>query len=90
MRDVVETALGAVLVTGLGLTALILPCALIDMATGTNLSASLAVALLLAVAAGAILAAVAIHQRRCSDDKKPTADNQRSADRYVRKDRRRR
>lgn len=70
MRDLVETALGAVLVAGLGLAALILPCALIDMAVGTNLLGPVAVALLLALAAGAILGAVAIHQRRYSDDKK--------------------
>lgn len=47
MRDLVETALGVILVTGLGLAALILPCALIDMAAGTNLLGPVAVALLL-------------------------------------------
>jgi membrane protein implicated in regulation of membrane protease activity len=77
VRNLVETALGAVLVTGLGLAALILPCALIDVATGTNLLEPVAVALLLALAAAAILGAVAIYQRRHSDDKKGTADKKR-------------
>ena len=75
MRDLVETALGAVLVTSLGLAALILPCALIDMAAGTNLLGPVAVALLLALAAGAILGAVAIHQRRYSDNKQSNSGN---------------
>jgi hypothetical protein len=86
MRDLVETALGAVLVTGLGLAALILPCALIDRATGTNLLGPVAVALLLALAAGVVLGAVAIHQRRYSDDKKGTADHNGPADRHGRND----
>lgn len=81
MRDLVEAALGAVLVTGLGLAVLILPCALIDMAAGTNLLGPVAVALLLALAAGAMLGAVAIHQRRYSDDKKGTTDDKGPADR---------
>jgi hypothetical protein len=86
MRDLVETALGAVLVTGLGLAALILPCALIDRATGTNLLGPVAVALLLALAAGVVLGAVDIHQRRYSDDKKGTADHSGPADRHGRND----
>jgi membrane protein implicated in regulation of membrane protease activity len=75
VRDLVETALGVVLVACLGLAALLLPCALIDMAAGTNLFAPVAVALLLALAAGAKFAAVGIHQRRYSDDKKGAADD---------------
>jgi hypothetical protein len=90
MRDLVETALGAVLVTGLGLAALLLPCALLDMAVGTNFLRPVTAALLLAVAAGAILGAVAIYQRRYSGDKKPTADDKRTADLYDKNDWRRR
>jgi len=85
----VETALGAILVACLGLAALILPCALIDMAAGTNLLGPVAVALLLALAAAAILGAVAICQRRYSDDKKGTADNKGTADRDDKSERRR-
>ena len=90
MRDLVETALGAILVACLGLAALILPCALIDMAAGTNLLGPVAVALLLALAAGAILGTVAICQRRYSDGKKSTADNKGTADRDDKSDWRRR
>jgi hypothetical protein len=90
MRDLVETALGAVLVACLSLAALLLPCALIDVAAGTNLLGPVAVALLLAVAAGAILGAVAIHQGRYSDDKKGTAGKKGTADRYDKSDWRRR
>jgi hypothetical protein len=75
VRDLVETALGAILVACLGLAALILPCALIDMAAGTNLLGPVAVALLLALAAGAILGAMAICQRRYSGDKKSDRDD---------------
>jgi hypothetical protein len=90
MRNLVETALGAVLVTILVLGALILPCALIDVATGTNLLGPLAVALLLVLAAAAILGAMAIYQRRYSDDKKGTADSKGTADRHSRNDWRKR
>jgi hypothetical protein len=90
MRNLVETALGAVLVAVLVLAALILPCALIDVATGTNLMGPVAVVLLLALAAAAILGAVAIYQSRYSDDKKGTAASKGTADRYSRNDWRKR
>ena len=69
VRDLVETALGAALVACFGLAALILPCALIDMAADTNLLGLVAPALLLAFSAAAILGVVAALQRRYSDDK---------------------
>jgi len=62
-----ETALGLVLVVCLGLAALLLPCALIDVAAGTNLLGPVAAALLLGFSAAAILAVVATRQRRYSD-----------------------
>jgi hypothetical protein len=68
VRDLVETALGAVLVACLGLAALILPRALIDMAAGTNLLGPVAAALLLAFSAVAILSVVAMLQKRHCDD----------------------
>jgi hypothetical protein len=68
VRDLVETALGAVLVACLGLAALILPCALIDMAAGTNLLGPVAAALLLAFSAVAILSVVARLQKRYCND----------------------
>lgn len=63
MRDLVETALGAVFVMSLGLAALLLPCALLDVAAGTDLLGPMTVALLLALAAGAILGLLR-HQKR--------------------------
>jgi len=48
MRNLAETALGALLVAVLVVAALVLPCALIDVATGTNLLGPVAVVLLLA------------------------------------------
>jgi membrane protein implicated in regulation of membrane protease activity len=90
LRNLVETALGAVLVAVLVLAALILPCALIDVATGTNLLGPVAVVLLLVLAAAAILGAVAIYQKRYSDDKKGTADNKGTVDRHSRNDWRKR
>ena len=67
MRDLVETALGVVLVASLGLAALLLPCALIDIAAGTNLLWPVAGALLLGFSAAAILGVLAVQQRRYSD-----------------------
>ena len=67
MEDVMETALGLVLVVCLGLAALLLPCALIDVAAGTNLLGPVAAALLFGFSAAAILGVVAIRQRRYSD-----------------------
>lgn len=68
VKDLVETALGAVLVACLVLAALVLPCALIDLVAGTNLLGPIAAALLLAFSAAAILGVVAIQQRRSSGD----------------------
>ncbi len=45
VKDLVETALGVVLVACLALAAILLPCALIDMAAGTNLLEPVATAL---------------------------------------------
>ena len=67
MRDLVETALGVVLVACLGLAALLLPCALIDIAAGTTLLGPVMVALLVCFSAAAILGVVAVQQRRSSD-----------------------
>ena len=58
MRDLVETALGVVLVACLWLVALLLPCALIDIAAGTTLLGSVTAALLLCFSAAAILGVV--------------------------------
>ena len=89
VKDLVETALGVVLVACLVLAAIILPCALTDMAAGTNLLGPVTTALLLALSAAAILGVLAIQQRRHSDDKsghrslekKPNADNKGGTDR---------
>jgi hypothetical protein len=67
VRDLVETALGVVLVACLGLAALLLPCALIDIAAGTTLLGSVTAALLLCFSAAAILGVVAVRQRRYAD-----------------------
>ena len=83
-----ETALGAAWVACFSLAALILPCALIDMAADTNLLGLVAPALLLAFSAAAILGVVAALQRRYSDDrlgnrlldKKGTADGDHKSD----------
>lgn len=87
MRDLVETALGVVLVACLALTALMLPSALIDIAAGTNILEPVAVALLLGFSAAAILGVVAVRQGRYSDksghrssEKKGIADNKGTAD----------
>ena len=63
MRDLVETALGVILVVCLGLAALILPCALINMAAGTNLLGPVAAALLLAFSAVAICVVAMLQER---------------------------
>jgi hypothetical protein len=88
VRDLVETALGVVLVVCLGLAALLLPCALIDIAAGTNLLGPVAGALLLGFSAAAILGVLVIQQRRHSDksghrssEKTGAADNNGTADR---------
>jgi hypothetical protein len=87
VRDLVETALGVVLVACLGLAALLLPCALIDVAAGTNLFGPVTVALLLGFSAAAVLGVVAVQQRRYSDksghhspENKGIADNRGAAD----------
>jgi membrane protein implicated in regulation of membrane protease activity len=93
VRDLVETALGLVLVVCLGLAALLLPCALIDIAAGTNLLGPVAGALLLGFSAAAILGVLAVQQRRYADksghrssektgaaDKKGTADRDDNVD----------
>jgi hypothetical protein len=67
VRDLVETALGVALVACLGLAALLLPCALIDIAAGTTLLGPVTVTLLLCFSAAAILGVVAVQQRRYSD-----------------------
>ena len=98
VKDLVETALGVVLVACLALAAIILPCALIDMAAGTNLLEPVATALLLAFSAAAILGVLAIQQRRHSDDKsghrslekKRNADNKGGTDRDHKRDKRQR
>jgi hypothetical protein len=99
VRDLVETALGALLLACLSLAALILPCALIDMAAGTNLLHPVALSLLLAFSAVVILGVVvAMPQRRHSDDnsghrsleKKGSADSKGNADRDYKRDWRRR
>ena len=64
MRDLVETSLGVVLVVCFGLAALLLPCALIDVAAGTNLLGPLAGALLVGLSGAAILGVLAIQQKR--------------------------
>jgi membrane protein implicated in regulation of membrane protease activity len=97
VRDLVETALGVVLVACLGLAALLLPCALIDIAAGTTLLGPVTVALLLCLAAAAILGVVVVQQRRYSgksghrsSENKGTADNGGTADRADENDWRRR
>jgi len=97
VRDLVETALGVVLVACLGLAALLLPCALIDIAVGTALLGSVTAALLLCVSAAAILGVVAVRQRRYADKSdhrssanKGIADNGGPADRADKSDWRRR
>jgi hypothetical protein len=96
VRDLVETALGVVLVACLGLAALLLPCALIDVAAGTNLFGPVTVALLLGFSAAAVLGVVAVQQRRYSDksghrspENKGIADNRGAADRADKSDWRR-
>ena len=64
MRDLVETALGVVLVVCLALATLLLPCAVIDIAAGTNFLEPVAGALLVGLSGAAILGVVAIQQRR--------------------------
>jgi hypothetical protein len=64
VRDLVETALGMVLVVCLGLAALLLPCALIDLAAGTNFLGPMTGALLVGLLGAAILGVLAIQQRR--------------------------
>ena len=88
MRDLVETALGVALVACLCLAALLLPCALIDIAAGTTLLGSVTMALLLCFSAAAVLGVVAVQQRRYSDksghsssENKGIADNGGPADR---------
>jgi membrane protein implicated in regulation of membrane protease activity len=97
VRDLVETALGVVLVACLGLAALLLPCALIDIAAGTNLLGPVAGALLLGFSAAAILGVLAVQLRRHSDksrhrssEKTGAADNKGTADRDDESDWRRR
>ena len=97
MRDLVETALGVVLVACLGLAALLLPCALIEFAAGTNLLRPVAGALLLGLSAAAILGVLAVQQRRYSDksghrssEKTGAADTNGPADRDGKGDWRRR
>ena len=87
VRDLVETALGVVPVACLGLAALLLPCALIDIAAGTTLLGSVTMALLLCFSAAAILGVVAVQQRRYADksghrssENKGIADNGGTAD----------
>jgi hypothetical protein len=64
-----------------------LPCALIDIAAGTNLLGPVAGALLLGFAAAAILGVLAVQQRRYADksrhrsEKTGAADNKGTADR---------
>ena len=83
-----ETALGVVLVACLGLAALLLPCALIDIAAGTTLLGPVTVALLLFFSAAGILGVVAVQQRRYAgksgdrlSENKGIADNGGAADR---------
>jgi membrane protein implicated in regulation of membrane protease activity len=97
VRDLVETALGVVLVACLGLAALLLPCALIDIAAGTTLLGPVTVTLLLCFSAAAILGVVAVQQRRYSDksghpssENKDIAGNGGTADRADKSDWRRR
>jgi hypothetical protein len=85
VRNLVETALGVVLVAGLVLAVLLLPCALIDMAAGTSLLGPLAAALLLALSAAAVLGVTARRYSndesgRRSFDKNGTAGNKGNAD----------
>jgi membrane protein implicated in regulation of membrane protease activity len=88
VRDLVETALGVALVACLGLAALLLPCALIDIAAGTTLLGPVTVTLLLFFSAAAILGVVAVQQRRYADklghrssENKGIADDGGTADR---------
>lgn len=81
VRDVVETALGAVFVACLVLAALLLPCALIDVVAGTNLLSAVVVALLAALLGAGMLSVVVILQRRYSDD----TSRRRSSDETARK-----
>jgi hypothetical protein len=88
VRDLVETALGVALVACLGLAALLLPCALIDIAAGTTLLGPVTVTLLLCFSAAAILGVVAVQQRRYADksghrssENKGIADDGGTADR---------
>jgi len=60
VEDVVQTALGAVLVACLAMTAVLLPCALIYKVSGTNLVVPVAEALVLGLLVAAILSVVAI------------------------------
>ena len=64
MRDLVETALGVVLVVCLAMATLLLPCALIDIAAGTNFLEPMAGALLVGLSGAAILGVLAIQQKR--------------------------
>ena len=97
VRDLVETALGVVLVACLALAALLLPCALIDIAAGTTLLGPVTVALLLCLSAAGILGVVAVQQRRYSgksgdrsSENKGSADNGGTADGADKSDWRRR
>jgi len=97
VRDLVETALGVLLVACLGMAALLLPCALIDFAAGTTLLASVTAALLLCFSAAAILGVMAVQQRRYADksghrssENKGIADNGGTADGADKSDWRRR
>jgi membrane protein implicated in regulation of membrane protease activity len=95
VRDLVETALGAVFMAGLVLAVLLLPCALIDMAAGTSLLGPVAAALLLALSAAAVLGVMVRRYSndksgRRSLDKKGTAGNKGNADSDHEKDWRRR
>ncbi len=62
MRDLVETALGVVLVASFALAGFILPSVLLDMVAGTDLTGPVATALLVAVSAAAVLVLVAVLQ----------------------------